>query len=103
MRPTLAFLACLTFSNAAFAQMSPDPEPAPAPVATSGSGDNGNAESSSSGSKDVRREVPIVAYTYSASGVTAKTYGVQLYGLGLVASGQDRMVGGGGAVWGSPI
>jgi len=49
------------------------------------------------------REIPIVAYTYSAYGTAAKTMGVQAYGLGLVASGQDRVLGGGGAVWGSPV
>ena len=49
------------------------------------------------------RESPIVAYAYSAFGTEAKTVGVQAYGLGLVAAGQDSVVGGGGAIWGSPI
>jgi len=53
--------------------------------------------------RDVRREVPIVAYTYGAAGSSAKTIGVQAYGLGLAARGQDGVVGGGGAVWGSPF
>jgi hypothetical protein len=104
MKPSLALLACLACSSTAFAQASPDPAPAPASAQPAATGDiPGSAAEAASDAKDVRREVPIVAYTYSAAGVTAKTYGVQLYGLGLAASGQDTVVGGGGAVWGSPI
>jgi hypothetical protein len=88
MKFLLALVACSAISSTAFAQ----------------SGDiAGGAAPERSESRDVRREVPLVAYTYSAAGVTAKTYGVQAYGLGLFASGQDSVVGGGGAVWGSPI
>jgi hypothetical protein len=54
-------------------------------------------------SDEVRREAPIMAYTYAAHGTEAKTFGVHAYGLGLAAAGQDSVVGGGGAVWGSPI
>jgi hypothetical protein len=53
--------------------------------------------------KDVRREVPVVAYTYGAAGVSAKTIGVQAYGVGLAARGQNGILGGGGAFWGSPV
>jgi hypothetical protein len=89
MRPTFfAPLACWLISAPAFAQ----------------SGDiAGGAAPQGPESKDVRREVPLVAYTYSAAGASAKTLGVQAYGLGLVAPGQDSVVGGGGSVWGSPI
>jgi hypothetical protein len=53
--------------------------------------------------RDVRREVPIVAFTYNAAGVSAKSVGAQGYALGLAASGQDAVLGGGATVWGSPI
>jgi hypothetical protein len=103
MKRILALLACATISANALAQASPDPAPAPAPP-SGGSGDiAAGAASPGPESKDARREVPILAYAYSASGVTAKTYGAQAYGLGLVASGQDSVIGGGGAIWGSPI
>jgi hypothetical protein len=104
MKPSLALIACLACSSTAFAQASPDPAPAPPAAQPAATGDVAvGAATPAADAKDVRREVPIVAYTYSAGGVTAKTYGVQLYGLGLMASGQDSVVGGGGAVWGSPI
>jgi hypothetical protein len=54
-------------------------------------------------SKDVKNEIPIVAYAYSANGASARTIGVQAYGLSLSGSGQRTVVGGGGTVWGSPI
>jgi hypothetical protein len=88
MKRILALLSCLAFSGTAYAQ----------------SGDiSGAAATPPPDSKDVRREVPIVAYTYSAAGVSAKTYGIQAYGLGLAAPKQDAVLGGGGAIWGSPI
>jgi hypothetical protein len=102
MRSILALLACFTLSATAFAQTLPEPAPAPAPSG-SAPGDVGSADAQAAALKDVRREVPIVAYTYSAAGATAKTYGVQAYGLGLAASGQDAVLGGGGSVWGAPI
>jgi len=49
-----------------------------------------------------RRDPPIFAYAYTAYGSEAKTIGVHAYGLG-VFTGQDRVIGGGGAVWGSPL
>jgi hypothetical protein len=59
--------------------------------------------SSSTAQAVSRRDPPIVAYAYSAHGTEAKTLGVHAYGLGMVAAGQDGTVGGGGAIWGSPI
>ncbi len=53
--------------------------------------------------KDVRNEIPILAYTYTASGVSAGSLGAQAYGLGLGGSGQKGVLGGGVTVWGSPI
>jgi hypothetical protein len=52
---------------------------------------------------DVKNEVPILAYTYQAYGVTPGAMGAQLTGLGLAASGQKAIGGGGVSVWGSPI
>lgn len=52
---------------------------------------------------DVRSEVPNYAYAYTAYGATAKTIGVQAYGLGAAAAGQRGILGGGITVWGSPI
>lgn len=45
--------------------------------------------------RDVRSEIPNYAYAYTAYGATAKTLGVQAYGLGLTAAGQKGIVGGG--------
>jgi hypothetical protein len=55
--------------------------------------------------KDIRSEVPILAYTYNAVGVSKGTYGVQAYGLGVGGGGggQRSILGGGATVWGSPI
>ncbi len=60
--------------------------------------------------REVKTEVPILAYTYQASGVSAGSVGAQAYGLGSGASGgvgyegQKRgIVGGGVTVWGSPF
>lgn len=52
---------------------------------------------------DVRSEVPTYAYAYTAYGATAKALGVQAYGLGLSASGQKGVLGGGVMMWGAPI
>jgi hypothetical protein len=105
MKHGLLALASLMLPAAAFAQSAPDPSASPAPAAAATpAGEVGNtAPAQGLESKDVRNELPIVAYTYTAAGVSAKTIGVQAYGLGLVASGQDGVIGGGGAVWGSPI
>jgi hypothetical protein len=53
--------------------------------------------------RDVKNEIPILAYSYTAYGAPAGTIGAQAYGLGLGASGQKAVLGGGGAVWGSPV
>jgi hypothetical protein len=53
--------------------------------------------------RDVKSEIPILAYSYTAYGAPARTLGAQAYGLGLAASGQKAIVGGGGTVWGSPV
>lgn len=81
--PTLCVVLSTTAS--AFADP-PNDAPTPDPVA-----------------RDVRSEVPIVAYAYGASGVTAGSVGVQAYGVGLAGAGQRAIGGGGGSVWGSPV
>jgi hypothetical protein len=53
--------------------------------------------------RDAKTEVPIVAYTYSATGAPAGTYGAYLYGTGLGASRQTATGGGGVTAWGSPV
>ena len=53
--------------------------------------------------RDVKSEIPIVAYTYQAYGASAGGYGAQLTGLGLAATGQRAIGGGGATVWGAPI
>jgi hypothetical protein len=62
-----------------------------------------DSETSGTGQRDVRSEVPILAYSYSAYGATAGTVGAEGYGLGLAASGQKGALGGGITAWGSPI
>jgi hypothetical protein len=58
---------------------------------------------SSKEAKDIRNEVPNFGYAYTAYGASRGAVGAQAYSLGLVAAGQDAMVGGGGAVWASPF
>jgi hypothetical protein len=53
--------------------------------------------------RDVKNQIPNVAYAYTAHGVSAGSVGVQAYGLGVGGKGQKATLGGGGAVWGSPI
>ncbi|HEX8794728.1 MAG TPA: hypothetical protein VF765_27465 [Polyangiaceae bacterium] len=53
--------------------------------------------------RDAKTEVPIVAYTYAATGAPAGTYGAYLYGTGLGASKQNATGGGGVTAWGAPI
>jgi hypothetical protein len=62
-----------------------------------------DAVSPESEPRDVRSEIPNVAYAYTAFGATAKTMGAQAYGLGVGAAGQKSILGGGASVWGSPI
>src|SRR5262249_51715735 len=52
---------------------------------------------------DVRTEVPIVGFAYTAHGASGRTVGAEAYGLGLVAKNQPFIAGGGVTVWGSPI
>ena len=72
--------------SALSAPSAPDDSPAP-PVLT----------------KDVRSEIPNLAYAYTAHGATAKSMGAMGYGLGVGAAGQKGIIGGGVTVWGSPI
>jgi hypothetical protein len=51
---------------------------------------------------DVRARIPNLGYAYTAYGTASGTVGVQAYGLGVVGA-QSATLGGGGAVWGSPI
>ncbi len=53
--------------------------------------------------KDVRSDIPVLAYTYTAYGASAGSIGVQANGLGRVAPGQRALAGGGATMWGSPI
>jgi hypothetical protein len=60
--------------------------------------------------RDVKSEVPIVAYAYQAAGAQAHAVGAQAYGLGSGAAGgvgddgaKHGIVGGGVTVWGAPI
>jgi hypothetical protein len=53
--------------------------------------------------RDVRRDVPIVAYAYGAAGAPAGSVGAAGYGLAAAASKQSAIVGGGATAWGSPI
>src|SRR5262245_37889580 len=92
MKCVLGLLACLAYPTSALAQT------------TSASDDAASTSATRAAqSRDVRGEIPILAYTYAAHGVSAKTIGVEAYGLGLIARGQDGVLGGGGALWLSPI
>jgi hypothetical protein len=73
---------------------------APTPAA---SDETATAGASGSDETRVRPELPVAAFAYAAQGTRAKTIGVQAYGLGLMAAGQDRVLGGGGTIWGSPM
>lgn len=53
--------------------------------------------------RDAKTRVPIVAFTYGAQGVPAKTAGAQGYGTALAAADQGGTWGGGATVWGSPV
>ncbi len=52
---------------------------------------------------DVRTDVPVLAYAYTAYGASAKSIGAQLYGIGSIASDQRGLAAGGATIWGSPI
>lgn len=53
--------------------------------------------------RDVRTDLPVAAYTYSAQGARHGTAGGQGFVLGLVAPGQASTLGGGATVWGAPL
>jgi len=60
--------------------------------------------------RDVKTEVPILTYTYQATGVSAGALGAEAYGLGMTAAGGvgDRganrgIAGAGLTLWGSPF
>lgn len=80
--------------------------PAPAPAATSTAtltSTNSDATLPELSPRNVKNEVPILVYAYQAYGVSKGTVGAQAYGLGLGASGQKGILGGGVTVWGSPM
>jgi hypothetical protein len=52
---------------------------------------------------DIRGRIPQLTYAYSAYGAELHSVGAQAFGLALVASGMDATLGGGAAVWGSPL
>jgi hypothetical protein len=64
---------------------------------------SGAPAAAAASSSDVRGESPTYAYAYTAYGATAKTLGADAYGLGISASRQKSVLGGGLTVWGSPI
>ena len=72
-------------------------------TATEGSDEMTGAHASASADANAPRESPIAAFTYAAQGAEEKSIGVQAYGLGLVAADQKSVLGGGGAIWGSPL
>jgi hypothetical protein len=91
-------VCCLVgLQRAAVAQSTPVPSPSADESGTAIQPD------SSAAIRDVRREVPILAYTYTAYGSSKGTIGAQAYTLGLVAADQEGVVGGGGAVWAAPL
>jgi hypothetical protein len=58
----------------------------------------------------VKTEIPILAFTYQAAGVSARSIGAQAYGSGTAAVGhvglggaKGGILGGGLTLWGSPI
>jgi hypothetical protein len=61
------------------------------------------APSAEPSDQDVRTSIPNLVYAYTAYRATAETVGAQAYGLGVGASGQRGILGGGISVWGSPI
>jgi hypothetical protein len=70
---------------------------------SSGPSDEPSQPTSSAARDEPRDETPIAAFAYTAHGGSMRNIGVQAYGLGLFATGQDGVLGGGGAVWGSPL
>lgn len=83
----------------------PEPAPAsvPAPVPVAAPATPPDETPAPVVTKDVRTEIPNVAYAYTAHGATAKSLGAMAYGLGVAGAGQKSILGGGVTVWGSPI
>ncbi len=75
----------------------------PVSSATATAEPTADGTSSAAAAVDVRAQVPSFAYAYSASGAAPRTLGAQTYGLGVAATRQKGIVGGGISVWGSPI
>jgi hypothetical protein len=97
------FVLCLLPERSAKAQGLDEPQaPRYWPTHTADES-TGTSSAASAPPRDTRNEVPIVAYTYNAAGAPAKTVGAQGYGVGMAASGQDAVLGGGVSVWGAPI
>jgi hypothetical protein len=65
--------------------------------------DGGDASGGARPEPDVKGEIPIVAYAYTAHGATAGKVGVQAYGVGVGGRDQRATLGGGGMVWAAPI
>ena len=82
------------------ASTAPNAELVRAPTSTERIADEAEPRSTPN---DVRSEIPIVAYAYTAYGASAGSVGAEAYGLGRVASGQRAISGGGATVWGSPV
>ena len=76
---------------------------APCLAASPARADGSDATDTARAEPDVKGEIPNAAYAYSAYGATAGKVGVQAYGMGLGGRAQRATLGGGGAVWGSPI
>jgi hypothetical protein len=53
--------------------------------------------------RDVRADLPIAAFAYSASGAPLRSAGAQGFALGLMATDQKSTLGGGAMVWGAPV
>jgi hypothetical protein len=98
----VSFAKCI--GGVLFAMLVPLTSSAQSVMTAQGASDEsaGAAPATTSDETSGRRESPIAAFAYAAQGSAAKSIGVQAYGLGLVAPGQDRVLGGGGAIWGSP-
>jgi len=84
MRIVSALLALSVLPRAAFAQAStPPPHTSDIPSQAPRSGTDARG--------DLRREIPLVAYAYSAYGASRNTVGAQVYGLGLLAADNLRL------------
>jgi hypothetical protein len=53
--------------------------------------------------RDTKASLPLVHYTFAATGAPRGTVGARLTGFGLGERGQPAVLGGGLSVWGSPV